>query len=318
MHISHRHEHLPRQLSDIQSGVMSALVYFDLFRYPLTVPEIIRFSPVRIDRLEQVEEALRELGSALIVFRFGDHYSLVNDIARVERRKLGNACAEKFWMKARRMSVLMQRFPYVRSVNISGSLSKEYADDTTDIDYFIITAPGRIWLCRTLLALYKKVFLLNSRKYFCINYFISEDDLSIPDKNLFSATEIVTLRNMSGQSIYARFLEENRWAFSHFPNASAADGMPVHTRGRRMQKAAEKILAGRFGNLLDDLCFRITFYYWKRKFSWMREEEFAVNIRSKRTVSKHHPQGFQFQVMERFAQRCAALEAQHGIVFIHG
>src|SRR4029453_8923510 len=97
---------------------------------------------------------------------------------------------------------LIASFPYVRCVCISGSLSKKYFDDTTDIDFFVITKPGRLWVCRTFLILFKKLFLLNSKKYFCINYFIDSDNLEIPDQNIFTATELTTLIPMHDYELY--------------------------------------------------------------------------------------------------------------------
>lgn len=297
---------------------MQALVYFDLFRYPLTTPEIIRFSPLVIDHLSEVEQALNELEASFIIFRFGNYWCLRNDHGLVDRRKNGNRHAAEVWEKALKVSRFIHQFPFVRSVNISGSLSKDYFDQTTDFDFFIMTAPGRIWLCRTLLAIYKKIFLLNSRKYFCINYFITADEPDIPDQNRFSATEIITLRNMTGPEHYAFFLKRNQWAFDYFPNADTKGDPAEMVHDSFLKRTLEKLLHGKLGEALDTIGFRITLSFWKRKFRHMREEEFLVNLRSGKKVSKHHPQGFQFKVMKAFRERCTELEEKHAIHFYHG
>jgi len=36
-----------------------------------------------------------------------------------------------------------------------------------------------------------------------------------------------------------------------------------------------------------------------------------VNMRSKKNVSKHHPQGFQFRVLNLFEENCRAFEERH-------
>ena len=84
-------------------------------------------------------------------------------------------------------------FPFVRGVFLSGSISKGFMSESDDIDYFIITAPGRLWLTRTLLILFKKIFLFNSFRNFCLNYFIDSENLYIPEHNRYTATEIVFL-----------------------------------------------------------------------------------------------------------------------------
>ena len=71
--------------------------------------------------------------------------------------------------KAIKRAKFISKFPYIENVSISGALSKNYYNNDGDIDFFLITQPNRLWIARTLLIIYKKMFLLNSRKYFCVN-----------------------------------------------------------------------------------------------------------------------------------------------------
>ena len=82
--------------------------------------------------------------------------------------------ANEIMPKAIKISRKIAKFPFVESVNLSGSLSKGYYDLEDDIDFFIITKPNRLWIARTLLILYKKVFLLNSKKHFIFEVFFFE------------------------------------------------------------------------------------------------------------------------------------------------
>ena len=118
-----------------------------------------------------------------------------------------------------KVSRKIAKFPYVKGVCLSGALSKGFYDDDGDFDFFIITKPNRLWIARTILVLYKKIFLLNSKKYFCVNYFISTDKLEISEQNLFTATEIATLIPLYGTDTFKEFLEaKNPWAAPYFPN----------------------------------------------------------------------------------------------------
>ncbi|MEZ5195381.1 MAG: hypothetical protein R2764_02960 [Bacteroidales bacterium] len=85
-------------------------------------------------------------------------------------------------LKAKRFSTFISNFPYVRGISLSGSLSKGYIGDDPDIDYFIITKENRLWLSCTMLIAFKKIFLFNSCKYFCVNYFIDTNNLEIEEK----------------------------------------------------------------------------------------------------------------------------------------
>ena len=69
--------------------------------------------------------------------------------------------AKEIMPKALKTSNFIAKFPYIECVSLSGALSKGYYDDDDgDFDFFIITKPNRLWIARTLLILYKKIFLL--------------------------------------------------------------------------------------------------------------------------------------------------------------
>ena len=88
----------------------------------------------------------------------------------------------------------IKRFPFVRAVFLSGELSKNISSDDGDIDFMIVTEKNRLWICRTLLTFFKKIFLFNQKKYLCINYFVDEEHLHLPKKNIFTATEIAHVK----------------------------------------------------------------------------------------------------------------------------
>ena len=78
---------------------------------------------------------------------------------------------------AKRVGTFIHRFPYVRGVYLSGSLSKHgITGKDDDLDFFIITKAGRVWAAKLLLIAFKKIVLLNSEKYFCINLLMSEEE----------------------------------------------------------------------------------------------------------------------------------------------
>ncbi len=297
----------------VKKSILRSLIYFDIFNYPLTANELVQFSSVILHDIQSITSALDELTQHLLIYKFGDYYSLKNDQTQVERRKNGNITAADIMPKALRRSKFIHKFPFVRSVNISGSLSKNYFDESTDFDFFIIAEANRIWLCRLLLTLYKKLFLLNSRKYFCINYYIDTTDLLIPDKNLFSATEIITLKNETGESFYKNFMETNTWVQQYYPNYFPDYLFMEEKKTPIIKKILERIFAGKFGNFLDDMAFRITTGFLNKKYAYLNTEEFNVNLRTKKNASKHHPQGFQFKVLNAFEQKCRDFDLKHEV-----
>ena len=300
-------------LSPTARAVVRTLLYFDIFKHPLRKEELISFSRLRTGETEDLNEVLDHLLEMGLVLMAQGHYALSEAGERTARRTRHAQRAQQRMAKAQRNSRLIGVFPFVRGVMLSGSISKGVLDETGDIDYFILTAPRRLWVARTLLVLYKKIFLLNSRRDFCVNYFIDTDHLLIEDRNLFTATEVVTLLPTYGPQACREFFRANHWAFERFPNMQVERPMPGQTKSPRSKPVLEKILLNRFGEWLDDLCMRLTYMRWRRKFGGLDARTFELALRTRKYVSKHHPQGFQQRVLDAFTERIASFEARHGL-----
>lgn len=304
-----------RKPDSLSVSALRTLLYYDLFRYPLTAAEILYHNRHTDRSISELKESLDQLCDDELIYRFEEFYSLQDDPKLAARRKKGNSMAAGMMKTAARKSKLISRFPYVRAVCISGSLSKNYFDESTDIDFFIITEPGRLWICRSLLILYKKIFLLNSKKYFCVNYFIDSENLEIPDKNIFTATEIITLIPFYNEALYRQFFLRNNWVSSIFPNSiplkNSADDRAANNWLKRI---VEKLFNTSMGEWLDRYFYRITVNQWRKKFPDFSDAEFEVNMRSRKDVSKHHPQGFQFRVLQAYEDNCRAFEEKHQVL----
>ena len=291
---------------------LKTLLYFSIFKYPLSEEEIYKFSDT--SSKETIVQELDFLLKKGIIFKFGNFFSCLNNPDLISRRLKGNDMAKKIMPKAFKVSKLIAKFPYVESVCLSGSLSKGYYDSDGDIDFFIITKSGRLWISRTLLILYKKIFLLNSRKYFCINYFISSDHLHIPEQNRFTATEMVTLIPVYGKKAFTSFMQENTWPYDYFPNFPSFDTSLINeTRKSWLSMLLEKIFNTTIGNAVDSFLRKMTLKKWHLKFSDLESEDFKIAMKSTKHVSKHHPQNFQKKVIDRLNQDYDKLKQQYNL-----
>lgn len=314
MHIEHNSKHFTSyDEAALQKSILQCLLYFDIFQYPLLSSEIIQYSSIEIPSLHLVEHNLLALEDALLIYKFGDFYSVKNNPLLIERRKNGNKTAAEVMQKAFKRAKFIHIFPFVRSVNISGSLSKNYFDETTDFDFFIIAKENRIWLCRLLLTCYKKLFLFNSRKYFCINYYVDTAELEIPDKNLFAATEITTLKNQTGEKYYKDFIDANLWVKNYYPNFIETYTFLKQDESGFIKRVVEKICSGKLGDALEKISFSITKKFINKKYKHLNKEELSLNMRSRKHASKHHPQGFQMKVLKAFSEKCKDFEIKHQI-----
>ena len=289
----------------LQQSIMRTLLYFDLFRYPLKPDEIFKFLGSNGIAPTDLAEPLNDLVQKGHVFHHSGFYFTQEGKDLVERRSAGNLTAKRMTSFANRRGKFIGRFPFVRGVLASGSFSKGYMDKDSDLDFFIITAPGRLWVARMLIALYKRIVLFNSHKYFCCNYFIASDNLEIEEKNLFTATELATLIPLYGTSYYRQLMLENQWVKEFFPNFRPADAQPVPEPGSMMLKSLfERLLRGSFGDRLSRKCQQLTLQRWKRLYSRQYPAvDFSIAFKSTSSVSKNHPNHFQRRVLERYDEK---------------
>jgi hypothetical protein len=113
---------------------------------------------------------------------------------------------------------LIGSLPFVRMVAVTGALAMDnIADD--DIDYMVVTEPGRLWLCRALVVGLVRTAALRGTQL-CPNYFVSERALELSERNLFTAHEVVQMVPLTGLDTYHRFRTVNRWTETFLPNAA--------------------------------------------------------------------------------------------------
>lgn len=184
-------------------------------------------------------------------------------------------------------------------------------DDDSDIDFLIITRPGRLWVARTLLACYKKMFLLNSHRFFCVNYFLDTNNLSLNDKNLFVATELLFCRPLFNHRLHRQLLEANRWAYEFYPSFPPVEygDDKSSNLNSNLKKFIEVLFTGPVGNLADKICLRITKKFWDLKFRSMNREQYARDMKNTAGVSKHHPNGFRNRIMTEYHERMAGFDS---------
>ena len=171
----------------IEQEIERTLRYFEFFKHPLYIEEIRKFLRVEAS-IADLESALQPMADSQQVFYSEGFYALNPDHIQV-RKNCQNLNLGRLKI-ARRMGYFIQSFPYVRGVYLSGSLSNMGMQNASDdIDFFIITKAGRVWLAKLFLIGFKKLFLLNSEKYFCINMLMDERKLKLKKKNLYTAAE---------------------------------------------------------------------------------------------------------------------------------
>lgn len=298
-------------LNPLKRSIIRTLAYYDIFSYPLTADEIYYNLDENHTTPEEVKTELENLYSNQLIQFKGKFYLLNNDDSYIKRREAGNELAVKRLKTARRVSGFISRFPFIRGILLSGSISKGFMEEDSDIDYFVITHPNRVWFSRLMLMIFKKIFLFNSKKIFCINYFIDSENLEIEEKNIFTATEIVTLLPTFGVNIYEEFYNKNLWVRQFYPNFPMRKTNEVLDRKNGIVKSLlEKILGNKLGDKFDDFAMALFDRFNKTKYKDYDREEFKLAFKSSKKESKHHPKFFQRKVLQEFDNKIQSLQEQ--------
>lgn len=294
-------------------SILKVLVYFDIFDYPLTQEEI-RFYLDKCIKDDELANFLSQLMQENKIRKHGEFFSLQNEKTIAEKRIKGNEKAAMLLARAEKIARRLYGFPYVRAIGVSGSVSKNFAGEDADIDYFIISKANRLWIARTLMHLFKKLpFLKNRNRHYCMNYYIDEAGLLIEEKNIYTATELVTLRTMAGNGSMQKFFEANNWAKTFFPNQSFENiGNNDAVKDSWLKKFLEFLLNNRFGDRLDDYFFRLTTRRWKLKEQQQRlnTKGERMGLKTSKHCSKPNPVFFHDWFLEKYETRLSELRAK--------
>jgi hypothetical protein len=307
---------LPFENLELAQSFIRKLIYFDIFSHPLSAREIFEYCDAPDVEEKQGVWVLEQLKARQLIGYESGFYFIGDDLSKITKRRDANQLASQRMSDARRYASIAASFPFVRAVFISGTLSKHVMKPDSDIDFFIITEPGKLWICRALLTTYKKLILRNSHRNFCLNYFIDSDNLEIPDKNIFTATELVTLLPMYSYPLYEDFMAKNKWVRNEFPNFRLRPEDAAILPGR-VKRMLEFALNNRLGNFLDHISFSVILGFWKKKFRHLSDSSFALNFRSQKNVSKHHPYAFQERVISRYSEKITIFEQSTGFSLNH-
>jgi hypothetical protein len=110
--------------------------------------------------------------------------------------------------------------PFIKVIALSNSIGQFNLRDGSDIDFFIITSPRRIWLTRLFCAGIAKILNRrptpkNKKDKICLSFYISEENLNLDNLQIdsgdpyffFWLRSLVLLYNKEG--VYENFLSTN-------------------------------------------------------------------------------------------------------------
>lgn len=211
----------------LTDAIVYTLAYADVFNYPLTVPQIHRYLIGLAASRAEVERVLVDGDTAHHDWEVEDgYYTLPGRGELVALRRRRESIAASLWRRAVRYGHLIARLPFVRMVALTGALTMGNVESSDDIDFLMVTEPGRLWLARIfVIGLIVKPGGLFGDEV-CPNYFLTTETLTLTEQNLFTAHELAQMTPLYGLGVYWQMRRANTWMESFLPNAQDVPTMP--------------------------------------------------------------------------------------------
>lgn len=310
-------------MTDLEKSILATLVWFDIFDYPLTAQEIWQYQ--RFPNLELQSLTFREFQKFLkeseklknFVAQEGEFYFLKGRENLIKIRQERYLIAEKKFNIAFRAIKLSSLFPFVRMIAICNGLSYANSKKDDDIDLFIVIKEGRIWLTRFCITVFLSI--LGWRRFghkikdkICLSFFLTDKNLNLEkiaiDDDIYLQYWIFWLYPVFNENeTYQKFLKENQWAISNFPNFFKTNSVlrkeiNLNKFLRNFKMFLEKVLTNQFGSFLEKIFKKIQIRIMKRKdkkFVWQKGKSVIISDK----ILKFHLQDKREEYREKFKKR---------------
>ncbi len=243
----------------MRDATLATLAYADIFDFPLTAEELTRWAIIK--GISFRTRGLQQKGG---FFFLRGRSRLVS--VRMSRKQE----QERKWRIARRAARRLAFIPTIQLVGVTGGLAMNNAQASDDIDIFIITSSGTIWisrllavLCMDAVGLRRKPVARDIANKICLNMFVSEEGMGVPthEADCFSAHEVLQMQPLWEKAgTYKKFLRANRWVRSYLPHAWIA---ALRTRVPAVHRTPLPVLV--IFRLLEFPAKHIQLWYMKRR-----------------------------------------------------
>ena len=237
-------------LTQAEKSILSTLVWFDLFDWPLSKEEIWKYlwsmsqeSGIRNQEFREIQRVSDKNNGLKNIVETKDRFYFFlkgrEELIRIRKKREG--IAPKKLKKARQIARLLGFIPWVKMIGLGNIMGKNNFKEQGDLDFFIITAKNRIWSVRFFAVSLIEILGLRLRKNkkrdkVCLNFFVSEDNLNLEPIALKSCSELgqgaydiylaywihflIPLCDRTNTT-YRKFLEANKWTKNFLPNIFA-------------------------------------------------------------------------------------------------
>jgi len=250
--------------AEFKEAVIEAIVFFDLFNYPLTPWEIWQDLKLETD-LITLEKIVSDLTFNKIIFEKDGFYFLPGREELINTRRERYNYANYKIKLARRASRFFKLLSSVKLVAVSNLIGHHNLRNESDIDIFIVSSPHRLWLTRLFCTglmkiMHKRPTKECKKNKMCLSFYASVDGLAMeplrfePSDPYFDHwfLGLYPIYDADKYLAYLRF--KNPWLIKSFPNSLLLkEKFPDNYFSRSW---GERIFLG-FGDFLNFLAKKI-------------------------------------------------------------
>lgn len=294
----------PRARS-LHEAIHWTVLYSGIFDYPLTLDEVHRYLMAPGGSRAEVEVAVGEVlarghleTDGLFLYPPGRAGSVATRLRRGHH-------ARHAWRRAHFYARLIWVLPYVRLVAVTGALAMDNVEEADDIDFLIVTEPGRLWLTRGMVLILARLARLRGDTL-CPNFIISTGALLLEQRDLYTAHELAQMTPLHGGQVAERLRTENTWCRDYLPNIWWRDDEGTDDSLPRALMAAKALARVVLDLPLGELIER---WEQKRKIAMLLRDTPAHGRETLYTadVCKGHADGHGSRVMERWTAEIEAV-----------
>jgi len=234
-----------------------AVCYHDLFDYPLTLAELIKWQPSQKIPFEK----------EINVSTKGGYYHVDSREGLIYKRILRKRISAKKMLIAKKAAKVLSYVLTIKLIALTGSLAMQNSSEDGDIDLMIVTKSNSLWTTRIFAYLVLSICHLPFRRPFdkkqkdrlCLNMWLDENDLAWKksDRNLYTAHEIAQIVPLVNKNkTYEKFLQINKWILDFWPNSVKIGKWKINGKWK---------LGNGKSSLLEKFCYRIQYNHMKSK-----------------------------------------------------
>lgn len=204
-------------MDNLSKSIVATICYFDIFDYPVTEEEAWKYLHTKTTVSKKAVKQI--LWSNRLLGKQDGYFFLRGRDMLVAKRKAREQESTKKILIAKQAARLLSLIPFLSLVGISGSVAMQNADKNDDIDLFIVTKPGTVWITRLVSTLLLDVFSVRRKRgdgnvdnKICLNMFLDEQNLQLAKEDIYTAHEIIQLKPIFDRyNVYGMLQSQNDW-----------------------------------------------------------------------------------------------------------